>query len=521
MARAFVLVRDIQTGDPTAAGELSRLRKLAEAKGWDAVERACLFGEVVMAWFARGQHLAAAIEALRQRSESDDDHVMVALALALRADGSPTGDGPFLAAAPDADLARAVVILEGEGGGVLERITAHTACGIAFGNRWLWELGNEQYTAALAIGAEQEPAALDFVLAPIAFNRCEDQVAWAGALRQLGDTGAVAERRRIFASSSAAVAEYGTPGPWSRELAALGTLLAAIAGEDVAGESREMLAALPSPPEGGVPAEPRSVGHLKLAVALSEANAGRSAAIEATEEAIGAIVPEDFPHMYDLALYLAVELETLRGPGAGLRCAKRQIARHWATRQARLGAMLARIEAERLSAEHSVLAREVNLDALTGIANRRALARYLDEFHYRDDKAIAVILVDFDEFKEINDRYGHGAGDAVLARVARMLEHNIRPADLAVRLGGDEFGMVLAGVGTDVARARAETLMTQIDQEPWGELRPGLRVTVSIGVAAGAVTDVQEVTAHADAALYRAKEAGGHGIVCSLAENPR
>jgi diguanylate cyclase (GGDEF)-like protein len=93
------------------------------------------------------------------------------------------------------------------------------------------------------------------------------------------------------------------------------------------------------------------------------------------------------------------------------------------------------------------------------------------------------------------------------------LEHSIRPSDIAVRLGGDEFAVVLADVDLGVARSRAESLMARVDAEPWDELRPGLRVTVSMGVAAGDLADVVDISAYADAALYQAKDAGGHGIV--------
>jgi len=508
-ARAFRLVHDIQAGDPKAVADLSALKQRAEAHGWGDVERACLFGDVVTAWFGRDKGLADAIEVLLQRSQRDGDHVMTALALAMRADRSSAGEGSFSPSAPDADLARAVVMLEDADGGVLERISAHTACGIAFGNRWLWDLGNDQYTTALAIGAQAELGELDFILAPVAFNRSEDQVSWAGVLRQLGDADGVAERQRAFAVASAAASRFAMPAPWRHELAALGTLMAAIAGADVAVEARQRLAELVPGPAPSA----RAAGHLKLALALSEASAGRQGATQVGEDAVAAIIADDFPHMYDLALFLAAELEARSGPGAGLRCARQLVARNWATRLARLGSMRARIEAERLATEHSVLARQVNLDALTGVGNRRALARFLDDLRVAADSAIALILVDLDDFKDVNDRYGHAVGDAVLTRVARLLEHNSRHVDLAVRLGGDEFALLLAGAGLDVARARAESLMYQVDREPWEDLAPGLQVTLSIGVAAGAVAGVDTVSASADSALYGAKDAGGHRIV--------
>lgn len=518
-SRVFVLVRDLQAGDPDALRQIDEIRQEAAARGWGEVERACLFADVVAAWLARTDDLPAAIGALLRRSEEDHDLAMVALALAMRSDGSPTGEGPFVTDTPDADLARSVVLLEEGHGGVLERISAHTACGIAFGNRWLWELGHEQYAAALKLGAGHKPGELDFILGPVAFNRGEDQVAWAGSLRQLGDPAGIAKRRDEWGPALKAALSFDLPAPWRRELSALGLLLEAIDGEDVARPSDEMLAPLAAKGSRGLLEEGRSRGHLLLAKALSDANAGRPEASASTREAIEAIVPEAFPHMYDLALFCAAEVEAGEGRDAGLRYAQRQLARHWATRVARLGAMTARIDAERLAAEHQALSREVNLDDLTGISNRRGMTRYLEELFDRGERAIALILIDLDNFKEINDNFGHGAGDSTLFNVARVLEDNIRHVDAAVRLGGDEFAMVLAGAELDVAMARAHSLMRQLGQQPWDDLQPGLVVTASIGVAIGTADDIDDVNLRADAALYEAKGAGGNRVVG--ASNPK
>jgi diguanylate cyclase (GGDEF)-like protein len=152
----------------------------------------------------------------------------------------------------------------------------------------------------------------------------------------------------------------------------------------------------------------------------------------------------------------------------------------------------------------------VTRDDLTGIGNRRALAAFAADAGRRGTDHIAVIMVDVDDFKEVNDRYGHHEGDLVLARIAQVLDQAVRPEDLAVRLGGDEFMLVLAGVDADVAGERATRIMDQIDDQPWGDLSPGLQIAVSMGVAVGRRADLDAVRARADRALYESKRSGGH-----------
>jgi diguanylate cyclase (GGDEF)-like protein len=98
-----------------------------------------------------------------------------------------------------------------------------------------------------------------------------------------------------------------------------------------------------------------------------------------------------------------------------------------------------------------------------------------------------------------------------------VLERSIRPADIAVRLGGDEFTVVLADTDIEVARRRAETLLQTIEQHSWGDISPDLHLTLSIGVTAGDAVRIQELASQADAALYEAKAGGGHRIVCRQA----
>ncbi len=144
------------------------------------------------------------------------------------------------------------------------------------------------------------------------------------------------------------------------------------------------------------------------------------------------------------------------------------------TKVAELNRSLA--ERERLASELEHLAFH---DALTGLANRALFQRHLDE-HGHDR---AVLLIDLDGFKPINDTYGHAAGDAVLAAVGVRLRASATPGDLVARLGGDEFAVLSAGPLTVVqARARAAELAAQI-RLPMVVLGQEVSVGASIGVA--------------------------------------
>jgi diguanylate cyclase (GGDEF)-like protein len=507
--RAFELVRDVQAADPGADSEIARLLARAEHEGWPDVVRGCLYARAVSAWFAGADGLSEIIEALLLRSVDDGDNVMVALALAMRAARGTTGDDPAAAAAADADLARAAVLVEEGEGGTLERISAHTALGVAFGDRGLWELGDEQHAAVFTIAKSKAPGTLDYVLAAVVYNRAEVQVSWACRLRQLGDSAGVAERLQIWEEVSAATSSFSVPEAWRTELAALGVLLAAIAGEDRAEQARTMIAELSEETFQG----PSPLGLLTLAVALSEATTARAGAADTAEAAIALIHPTDHPHEYELALHVAAELEARAGHGAGLRYARRQFAERWTTRLAALGSMQSRIQAERLSADYDILSQHAHLDDLTGAGNRRALERYMSNLGHRGIETIALVMVDVDDFKEVNDRYGHAAGDAALVKVASLLAESVRPSDIVVRLGGDEFAIVLADADLEVGRRRAETVMARIDRQGTQEAPIGPNITVSMGVTAGNPDRIQELSASADAALYEAKAGGGHRIV--------
>ena len=506
--RAFELVQEIQVLDPGAEERLSELFQAAVASGWPEVARIALFGRAVSSWISRSDRLGADVDTLIECSRRDHDHCMLAVGLAMRAAFVTEGGlGPG-SPAFDADLAEAVVLLETADAGALEMITASTACGIAFDYRSLWELGDEQYAAAQELKALAGPGVGQTMLAAVMFNRAEAHVSWASRLRQLGDTAALAERWRAWDEVAARSESYGLPPAWKTELMALGLLMEAMAGFDVVEASVRLLGEL----EKGGAADPRPVAHLKLALALSRFGSVGSAARPEVENALEAVDSEVFPLMYELAVFLAAEVEAAEGRTLGLRCAGLQIERRWADRLTQLESMRARIASQRMRAELDRVSLEARRDDLTGIGNRRALASYTAELERQGTETLAVIMVDVDNFKAVNDQFGHDVGDAVLARIARVLDLGVRPADLATRFGGDEFLVMLADVETEVADQRARLLMNQIDEQPWDELAEGLRIEVSMGVAAGRLADLESIRAQADRAVYHAKHRGG-GVV--------
>jgi diguanylate cyclase (GGDEF)-like protein len=153
---------------------------------------------------------------------------------------------------------------------------------------------------------------------------------------------------------------------------------------------------------------------------------------------------------------------------------------------------------------------DADLDSLTGLANRRrfrvALVREVERWR-RYRVPCALLMLDIDHLKRINDQFGHPAGDAVIRQIAQTLREVSRDNDTAARLGGEEFGLLLAGVDLQRAAAAAERLRTVLS----GRRVDGVgTVTVSIGVASCPENATSERTLYAasDRALYVSKNSG-------------
>jgi diguanylate cyclase (GGDEF)-like protein len=162
-------------------------------------------------------------------------------------------------------------------------------------------------------------------------------------------------------------------------------------------------------------------------------------------------------------------------------------------------------------------------DPLTGLANRRLLAERMSMalVHARRNKStMAVVYLDLDGFKQINNTLGHGAGDALLIMVAGRLVATVREEDTVARLGGDEFLMALWNVtGTDDAAKVALKVVEAVSQ-PYGIEGHTVRITTSAGIAIYPVhgEDADTLMKNADLALYEAKRAGKN--TCRISERP-
>ena len=149
-------------------------------------------------------------------------------------------------------------------------------------------------------------------------------------------------------------------------------------------------------------------------------------------------------------------------------------------------------------------------DPLTGLANRTLLRDRLEQAlarSSREDSVTGVLFADLDDFKRVNDAYGHASGDAVLVEVGRRLRAAVRPADTVARFGGDEFVVVCEEVDEDTALALGRRLEQAI-RPPLAVADAQHALTASIGVALGR-TDPDTLLGDADAAVYQAKAAGG------------
>ena len=186
-----------------------------------------------------------------------------------------------------------------------------------------------------------------------------------------------------------------------------------------------------------------------------------------------------------------------------------------------LAARAAQLVKYRLTVDR--LRAEADRDYLTGLANRRRFRKALEqevERWRRYDVPCALLLLDIDHMKRVNDTYGHPAGDRVIRGVADVLTELSRDNDTAARLGGEEFALLLAGVGSDKAFAAAERVRFAVAERPFEGVCGG--VTVSVGVAScpeNARTE-RELFGTSDAALYLAKQEGRNRAVLASASGP-
>jgi two-component system, cell cycle response regulator len=192
--------------------------------------------------------------------------------------------------------------------------------------------------------------------------------------------------------------------------------------------------------------------------------------------------------------------------------------------------LLARVQAaarvKRLQDELRQRNEELDLvsrtDALTGLRNRRHVEEYLTKLvslARRNVEPIAVLIVDIDHFKSVNDGHGHDAGDAVLREVAGRMVDSVRLEDMVGRWGGEEFLVVLPNTAAQGAAELAERLRQVVAGEPCPLPDGGaVPVTISLGCAASVIDDAATLVRSADAAMYEAKESGRNRVVVAASD---
>lgn len=181
------------------------------------------------------------------------------------------------------------------------------------------------------------------------------------------------------------------------------------------------------------------------------------------------------------------------------------------------------IEEQRHSEDADQLRRLADTDPLTGLMNRRSFdraAKQAMEHFRRNARPFAVLVVDIDHFKKVNDTYGHAAGDDVIKHTANMLVSSVRTPDRVARVGGEEFIALLHDVDRADALALAERIRNDIAETPVHRDKGLIKVTISIGVSTALSTDrdVEDVVARADAGLYAAKAEGRNRCVLRQAD---
>jgi diguanylate cyclase (GGDEF)-like protein len=358
--------------------------------------------------------------------------------------------------------------------------------------------------------AQLEPAGS--VLVTFQLNLAELHLAWALELYRVSQP-EEAEKHSAVALSHALLARQLAPtdNTYWRDVAAVYVGCARADGDDPAGAAEQIRGH----------AEPLMTGQYLdwwrfsvpfLAVALSRSGR-RDEALTLVEQVL-AELPADI-EWYNVAALThtqAILLSANDEPElrATLRYGDCLAAALWRQRLQTLHAVRTMRSLQQLRVEHELVARSADTDALTGVANRRAYDR---ELVRRADAAAgaghtAVLVIDLDKFKPLNDRQGHAAGDRALQAIATALAAEIRTGDLLARIGGDEFCVLLDAVDDQSATQVADRMVHCVRALE-------LTVTASIGVAVGPADALSDTLARADHAMYAAKAAGGDRAECA------
>lgn len=345
---------------------------------------------------------------------------------------------------------------------------------------------------------------------------------YAWLLYERGDTqdaSAVVQRMQQVAGRSGARLTCASLDTVARVLLDLGELEQA---EEVAREAID-----PRTPSSGR----FSFGEALLTLAEIRRHRGDHAdAFVLAEQAQLLAVAHEMPEIRAFALRLKASLLAARGDFRGAYQASIEYHELWETVRSRetdsravlLQTVLRTDEARRRSAVWEDLAER---DPLTGVWNRRHLERLLPAMLGEHDASgipLSIAIVDLDRFKTVNDERDHQIGDAALCRIADLLAAETSEPAFTVRLGGDEFLLVLPGRDEPAAYEVAERARHAVADDDWDGVTQGLSVTISVGVAtSGSATTHSELLRIADENMYRAKRSGRNTVAGSARRRPR
>ena len=403
------------------------------------------------------------------------------------------------------DLAEAEAMLSD---GVFDRFvlaTAHTCLGNGYHELRLYELARPNFEAAFAAAtARPDEVVVDRAVAS-QLNLATMHLNWSMELHRIRDGVGSREKSAIAARHAAIAQKYATTDD-TQSYADHAGLLLACADSSLGNEGREVerirdaLKVL----EGRGLRETRGYALPFLAQALERVGQ-RTEALEVAAQAISAL-PDDATWMVASAAY-HTQATLLAESGsdsarAALAYGDQLAETMWRQRLRTLHDVRSRQFVERVTRERDRIQVLANTDALTGVGNRRAFDARMAELaaSAADSAEVAMIVVDVDRLKAVNDAGGHEAGDRTLKAVAGALTSQVRSGDLVARLGGDEFVAVLDGMDRAAAGEVAQRMLEAVSAVL------GSAVTVSLGVATGPASEAgSSLLRAADRAMYAAK----------------
>lgn len=507
---AYELIEQVQLRP--CDGELDRLQTVAVQHRWHDVEFLVHYARFAGAEDGGADGAPHAHRMLDAARRCGDD-VLLGAALAARACLAAVSGEQVDQAAGARDLARAVALIEASAVISEHAPLAYVECAMAYTRQDLWELAIEMNDRARALVVAPNgqfvkvlgPRYVDLYTSVTRSNLLESAVPLACMLVEIGerDQARLVAADRVGPSPTALAA---LPSSWAQDMQATDSLLAAIAGQGEPVAASWLLDRL----EPTIRQRYRAMTWLSCAIrAVDAGELGDAAA--AAEIALQHEDGDQPVAVRSLALHLAA----VNDPAAfaSRRYSRELAVMRWRARLSVLHAAQAGLESERLMLENRRLSERAYVDELTGLANRHAYSRYLERVRtaterHLDAHALVVLMVDVDHFKEVNDTFGHAVGDEVLRRLGGLLGQAMRVSDFAVRLGGDEFLLLLVGGSPLDVDERGRYLVEAVRAHPWRELAADLEVTVSVGVAVGQSRQVDELVAAADRGLYQAKATG-------------